>query len=358
MNWIVYLTTNKENGKLYIGVHKTANPNEFDGYIGNGIKVGNTLKNPKTIFQKALKKYGYQAFIRTTLFVYDNPEDAYTKEAELVTPEFIKKDNNYNMTEGGLHGNIKCKPVYQYTLKGELVKIWELGQVSIIDELGYGKNELIWALTQKVELHQHYWSLIPITDFSDFKKRKEYYLYKFDLKGNLVEVFENIAEASKILNINYNSLKSIIQNKYKYMDHYWTTNVDSIDEIIKINKLFNTKRKYINLYDLNGNFLQEFSSTKELCNFLGVCKQTISRAALQNLTVLDKYKVKYLQIKNLESIPILQIDYNTGEVVKEWPSIKECKKEHPKCKDVLRGSRNQTHGYTFKLKYDQIEDIV
>ena len=40
MKYIVYCTTCTKNGKIYIGVHKTENPEVFDGYIGNGLKIG------------------------------------------------------------------------------------------------------------------------------------------------------------------------------------------------------------------------------------------------------------------------------------------------------------------------------
>ena len=32
MKYIVYLTTNLVNNKIYIGVHQTDNPDVFDGY--------------------------------------------------------------------------------------------------------------------------------------------------------------------------------------------------------------------------------------------------------------------------------------------------------------------------------------
>ena len=48
--YIVYCTTCTENGKIYIGVHKTKDPNIFDGYIGNGLEIGWNIKNPKTAF--------------------------------------------------------------------------------------------------------------------------------------------------------------------------------------------------------------------------------------------------------------------------------------------------------------------
>ena len=37
MKYIVYLTTNTANKKIYIGVHRTETPYDFDGYLGNGI---------------------------------------------------------------------------------------------------------------------------------------------------------------------------------------------------------------------------------------------------------------------------------------------------------------------------------
>lgn len=39
MKYIVYLTTNLINRKIYVGVHKTENPDIFDGYLGNGLTI-------------------------------------------------------------------------------------------------------------------------------------------------------------------------------------------------------------------------------------------------------------------------------------------------------------------------------
>jgi hypothetical protein len=53
--YIVYVTTNIKNNKIYVGVHGTETPNEFDGYIGNGINIRKSLNNPKEPFEFAVK---------------------------------------------------------------------------------------------------------------------------------------------------------------------------------------------------------------------------------------------------------------------------------------------------------------
>ena len=52
MKYIVYQTINVINNKIYIGVHKTKNPDIFDGYVGCGCSIyePNMYNNPKTPF--------------------------------------------------------------------------------------------------------------------------------------------------------------------------------------------------------------------------------------------------------------------------------------------------------------------
>ena len=85
---IIYKTTNKINGKFYIGVHSTNNLN--DNYLGSG-----------WVLKAAIKKYGKENFIKEILFIYDSRQLAMKKEAELVNEDFIKDNNNYNLTLGG-----------------------------------------------------------------------------------------------------------------------------------------------------------------------------------------------------------------------------------------------------------------
>lgn len=112
--YIVYQVTNIVNNKIYIGVHKTKNPDIFDGYIGGGMYVNNpsSYAKPNSPYQYAMKKYGPSKFKRTTLKVFETAEDAYNLEAEIVNKDFIKRTDTYNSQLGGFSGGFRLNPTY------------------------------------------------------------------------------------------------------------------------------------------------------------------------------------------------------------------------------------------------------
>jgi len=118
--YIVYQTTNKENNKIYVGVHCTNNPEGFDGYIGCGVRITQpcTYMNPKTPFQYAVKKYGTGSFIRTTLAIFDTKEEAFELESKIVNDEFLKRPDVYNLVKGGEFHITHQTKIYMYDLEG------------------------------------------------------------------------------------------------------------------------------------------------------------------------------------------------------------------------------------------------
>lgn len=86
--YTVYKVTNIANGKFYIGVHKTKDIN--DKYLGSGEGI-----------KRAILKYGKRHFTKEILFIYENAELAYDKEAELVDAEVVASGDCYNRHVGG-----------------------------------------------------------------------------------------------------------------------------------------------------------------------------------------------------------------------------------------------------------------
>jgi hypothetical protein len=88
--WILYQTTNVINSKIYVGVHKLADTAKSRRYLGSG-----------KILKPAIEKYGRENFVREILAEFSCFEDAYSAEAEMVTEEFIKRKDTYNISLGG-----------------------------------------------------------------------------------------------------------------------------------------------------------------------------------------------------------------------------------------------------------------
>lgn len=88
MYYLIYKTTNKMNGKYYIGAHKTKNKN--DEYLGSGVAL-----------KQAIKKYGKENFVKEILYECSSEEEMFQLEENLV--DFID-ENSYNMRRGGKGG--------------------------------------------------------------------------------------------------------------------------------------------------------------------------------------------------------------------------------------------------------------
>jgi hypothetical protein len=91
MHYYLYETKNRVNGKIYVGVHKTDDLN--DGYLGSG-----------KILRQAVEKYGVESFTKTILEQFETFEDALKREQEIVTEEFLAREDVYNLKCGGLGG--------------------------------------------------------------------------------------------------------------------------------------------------------------------------------------------------------------------------------------------------------------
>ncbi|QIG71661.1 Seg-like homing endonuclease protein [Rhizobium phage RHph_TM40] len=91
MFYVIYKITNNINGKIYIGAHRTHSLT--DTYMGSGKYI-----------KRAIDKYGRKNFSKEVLFSFDNSEDMYNKEREIVNEEYLQSHGHYNLRVGGLGG--------------------------------------------------------------------------------------------------------------------------------------------------------------------------------------------------------------------------------------------------------------
>ena len=237
--WIVYQTICTINKKQYIGIHKTATL-EFDGYLGNGINIydKSSYKHPKTIFQYAVNKYGPKCFIRTTLKKFDNISDALDLERWLVTEEFIKDPNTYNMILGGRSEILPTNAVkvYVYNESGTFIKecnsqreaalfaeISESSVYNLIKTGGFSRNHKYQFSKIKYDFMKDFHSYkkqIRKNKIEQFKNKNGLEsrfgnpkkVGRYDLNGNLIEVYNSLGECKRA---GYTNSQGVIEGKRK-----------------------------------------------------------------------------------------------------------------------------------------------
>ena len=101
--YTVYRTSNLLNGRYYIGVHKTEDPN--DAYLGSG-----------KLLLLAVEKHGASNFRKEILYIFDSLKEAYSKEEELVAIA-LKDPDCYNLKRGGEGGWDYAKKIFLAKLK-------------------------------------------------------------------------------------------------------------------------------------------------------------------------------------------------------------------------------------------------
>ena len=236
MKYLVYLTYCLASKKIYIGVHETENPDKFDGYLGNGVRINvpASYKHPTTPFKRAVKKYGIDQFRRITISIFDTKEEAYSLEAMLVNEEFIKRDDTYNIKLGGSGGcpEILKKKVYMYDSNGDFVKEFDtvkacmneidpeaINQSHIARAIKYGKRVRNFQFSyEKVPCMKKWDKLIDSTNREYALEHKDpRKVGRYDDDGNLLEVFENTTAAR---NAGYQNVKLVLIGKRLHSKGY------------------------------------------------------------------------------------------------------------------------------------------
>jgi hypothetical protein len=358
LKYIVYCTTNTINKKIYIGVHKT-NPNIFDGYLGNGCynNKPSTYANPKTKFQYALKKYGVHNFIRTTIQIFDNEIDAYQLEELIVNKEFLKRKDVYNMITGGYSGigSLVSIPTYQYDKQGNFIKEYDsIKSASVSINRNFCS---VWRAIQTKGLCAGYFFTETKYEKLDLSLMKQYEgihktpVFQYSATGEYECCYDSIKDASRVLNINDSNLGAAIKLGIMCNNKYFLSVYEPQFSNAKSKQQRNTM---IYQYDLEGNYIAEYKGMSEAKKALGI-KSDIYKAIRLGRTAGD-FQWSFEKIEKMEPIKpksgkarrIGKYDLN-GNLVKEYKSLAECKKENGSGMiHVLDGRDKAAKGYVYK----------
>lgn len=174
MFYYLYQITNLVNDKIYVGVHKTHDMN--DGYMGSG-----------KVIKRAIEKYGTGNFRKDIQETFQDAKSMYAREKELVTEEFIAREDVYNLRRGGHGGfdyinkNITSEQRKEYGKRGSFTLLRGEERNKIMRERGTWEKYL-----QKLSNTQ-----------KELAKKKEY-VPSFKGKKHTEQIKKHISEIMRI----------------------------------------------------------------------------------------------------------------------------------------------------------------
>ena len=329
MKYILYKTTNLVNSFIYIGVHKTQNPDIFDSYLGNGIYANrpHTYIHSKTNFQQAVKQFGVNNFKREVLAVYNTADEAYLAESLIVNEEFLARDDVYNMILGGDYKLIKSIKCFQYDLNGNYIQEFE----SITEASQYIGMTMcaVWnAIQFKQMCANFYWSTDKLEkiDINLYAKSpKPIKIYRYKVSGEFDKEFDSLTSASKddtLIQIARSARLGYRVGIYQYS----FIKAESYDKA----KSIYLKSRPVFKYDSSGNFIKGYETQKEAewenpnSNITKSIKnkKPCDNGFLWGLEKLDKYCSTKTKKK---PVGMYSLD---GTLLKEWDCVKNWKLDY------------------------------
>lgn len=352
MKTIVYLTVNKVNRKIYVGIHDTEDPNIFDGYLGNAVNIykPSSIKYPKTPFQYAVKKYGFDSFFRITLFECDTREEAQEIERFIVNEKFIGRVDTYNVTLGGDVPPVLNKVIYQYSLSGNYLRSFKsIKEAS--DTVGICECSIGRAVLDKTQSGNFYWSEVKEDklDLNTFFKTAKKPVYVYYSNGVFKEEFNSITDAAKALDLDYEYTRRIIKSGTKVSGYYLSHTKYEIYPISKKEHNHST----IYQYNLHGYYIQEFKNSTEAAKECGFSINRLSEAIRLNKPYGDFFwswvKAERIYVPTVKSTKrkVGRFD-SEGNLLETFDTVRECRKQYPNVSKVLKGIAEHCHGFKFK----------
>lgn len=320
--WCVYCHTNIKNNKKYFGI--TCNkPQRRWRCDGSGYK--NSLK-----FYNSIQKYGWENFTHEILFDELDEKRAKNIEIELISKQRnnFGRDSCYNITDGGdgvrrrqskeekinrSNTSKFKKPVYQISLNGEIIRLWES-----FEQI---KRETGWKYISEISACVNHRGNSNTAKGFIWILKNEYDPAIFNAKEYtdkmLFQQILQISNENKILK-EYLDINDVILKNKKFKKSSIYCVLNSKEESIKPHR---TVYGYVWIYKKDYNKKMDYSGRFKVRN--------------------DKYKNK-----------VKMLDKDTKEVIRIFESVSEASK-HVNCRAsnitaCCKGRQKTSKGYIFE----------
>ena len=292
-NYTVYMHVNKINNKKYIGM---TGVNPLDRWK-NGFGYHTQQR-----FWRSIEKYGWENFDHYILFINLTSHEASVIEDDLINL-FNTRDGKYgyNICSGGGKGNNKI--VYQYSLDGKFIASYN--NTFLAADAVLGAHQSCIAAACRGSYHHscgYIWRYEKdVCTTRDLTKdeiththRRSIPICEYNLKGELLFVYEKITDAANKYNISTTNISKACKKQIKKCHgSIWRYLGDELteDEIASIND--NNRYRQVSQYDMDWNFIANYKSIAEAMRMTGIKDTSIQQCCIGKYKHAGHFKWKY-----------------------------------------------------------------
>ena len=204
---VIYLRTNKINGKKYVGQTTNFKNREYQWK-----EINNRYSTENSLIDKARKKYGIDNF-DVKIIKECNDEELDYWEMYYIQQFQTKKPYGYNLTDGGCGSR-------GYTISEETRK--KMSENNARYWQGKKRSEEVKEALRKASASREGYWLGKKRDKETIEKikktRKKIKILQYTVEGQLVKIWDSITEVSNN-GFNYRHVVNCCKGKYGYKTH-------------------------------------------------------------------------------------------------------------------------------------------
>lgn len=216
------------------------------------------------------------------LFEFDNKKEAENKEIDLIKLYGRISDETgvlANIANGGAGGKASRK-IIEYDKNGLFVRVWKNG-VMAGKNYGITQSAIQIAISKKRSAGGSQWRYYDdntkdLSPINGYVNNGLHPVYQFDLLGNLIQKYDSVSDAARLLNVSDSSISGVaINGKNRKTAHGFLWSYTHEPNIIG-------RFKIIQL-DLKLNKVNEFVSMKQVREVFKISSDTGIRDSINSL---------------------------------------------------------------------------
>ena len=387
----IYKITNEVNDKIYIGQTITTIAERWHGHMSSALNE----KRYKSALYNAMRKYGRDKFHVEEISSYTkDSKDELINILNLEEQKYIKQynslvtQNGYNLEKGGNNKRVPGRKVHKYDLELNYICSYEscreaARQNNIDDCTIYAccKHDYftaagyVWCFDGEQPVKPHYktpeeYNRKPVEkkpyvskafpeDIKRERKLKQAKwngerIFQYNSYGCLINIYNDILQASEQLHTIPSEInKNLNGINLRFNNTVLRNESDSFDKFPRSKEL-----QPITLYDLQGNFVDNFESIIEAEKYLGVGRGEVLKVLKRGGSCKGYLVSKYgepLQRKLYRWEKSILMYDDTNSIVKEFQTIQSINKyfDIKDCHHSLnKAIKNKTkyRGYYWRYK--------